>query len=197
MKPHNRRHHRSLTRVLALVLLVGVTGCSSTPKIAHMIPEGDDATFASTDAALVVGTVQGGEASSAWEGSRISASEYRLALIQALQQSNLFTEVAAEAGGEADYELATFLLSQQQPAGGFGMTVDLVVRYQLIDRRTGSDVFNDKVVSSYRAGVGDAFVGTKRLRKANEGAVRENIKQLLQQIDGLSLGADRVSSTGQ
>lgn len=197
MQPYRFRYHRWTPPILALVLLVGVTGCSFAPKVTRMVPEGDDVTFASTDASLVVGTVQGGEESSAWEGSKISPEEYRLALIQALQQSNLFTEIASEAGGEADYELATFLLSQQQPAVGLGMTVDLVVRYQLIDRNSGSDVFNDRIVSSYRAGVGEAFVGAKRLRKANEGAVRENIKQLLQQIDGLSLGTDRVSSTGQ
>ena len=36
-----------------------------------------------------------------------------------------------------------------------------------------------KLATPYTAKMGDAFVGTERLRLANEGAVRENISKLI------------------
>jgi len=153
-----------------------------------MVPEDAQLVFASTGKTLAVGKVEGGMQSDALEGSRINGWDFRLALKEALKRSHLFPEVLD--GEEGDYALSAALLAQNQPAIGFAMTVDLTVRYVLIDRRTGEAVFNDRISSSYTAGVGEAFVAATRVRKANEGAVRENIKAFLNQTAEL-LGGTR------
>lgn len=174
-----------------LIAAVAMAGCASTPKVARMVPQQDDVRIESTGATLVVGEVRGGEESTAWKGSKINASNFRQALLQTLRQSILFTTVVSD--GEADYELSSTLLAQEQPSMGMSMTVNMVVRYRLTDRATGESVLDQRIASTYKAGFGEALVGTARLRKANEGAVRENLKLLLERMDELSLGTERVS----
>ena len=51
----------------------------------------------------------------------------------------------------------------------------------------GKLVWEDQTNRPFTATVGDAFAGTVRLKLANEGAIRENIKAGLERIATLTL----------
>jgi hypothetical protein len=124
------------------------------------------------------------------EGSKIDPMSFTDALIQALRRSNLFSAVNPEA--DPDYVLSPVLLRQSQPVVGLDMTVTLAVHYTLTETNDSSVVVLEREIESrYTATLGDAFVGAKRVAKANEGAVRENLRQLVDQL-ALTVG----SSTG-
>ena len=80
------------------------------------------------------------------------------------------------------YLLMAHLEKLEQPFMGFDMTVTAAVAYTLIERSTGKTVWQKSIATPYTAKVGDAFVGTERLRLANEGSVRQNITQLIGEL---------------
>ena len=48
-------------------------------------------------------------------------------------------------------------------------------------------VWTEQVVTPFTATMGDAFVGSTRLKLANEGAVRKNIAQLVAKLGAAAL----------
>jgi hypothetical protein len=91
------------------------------------------------------------------------------------------------AEGQARYTLVASLVSLQQPALGFDMTVTATVQYALTDNTTGTVVWHEAVATPHTATVSDAFVGGTRLRLANEGAVRKNIARLIERLGAAPL----------
>jgi len=61
------------------------------------------------------------------------------------------------------------------------MTFNLDVSYSL--RRGGASLWRKSIRSTYQALMGEAFAGAVRLRKATEGAARENITELIRQLN--------------
>jgi hypothetical protein len=55
----------------------------------------------------------------------------------------------------------------------------------LIDAESGQEVLREMLTSEYTATVGQAFYGVERLKIANEGVARENIRLLLSRIASL------------
>jgi hypothetical protein len=55
------------------------------------------------------------------------------------------------------------------------------------DTQSGKTVWTKDVNSEYTAKVSDAFAGVERLRLANEGAARENIRQAISDMAALTL----------
>ena len=69
-----------------------------------------------------------------------------------------------------------------QPLIGFDMTVTSHIAYSLVRNATQEAVLQETIVAPYTATVGDAFLGVKRLQLANEGSVRENVRQFLDKL---------------
>lgn len=61
------------------------------------------------------------------------------------------------------------------------MRVNMDVSYNL--RRGGASVWRKTIRSTYEAPTSEAFVGATRLRKATEGAARENITALIRELN--------------
>ena len=90
------------------------------------------------------------------------------------------------------------LLGLSQPIAGFDMTVTSHVNYKVFDS-AGQPVVLATVDTPYTANFSAAFVGTERLRLANEGAIRTNISQFmdkLRQAEVKSPAAAPPASTG-
>jgi len=73
-------------------------------------------------------------------------------------------------------------LQVSQPMMGLDMTVTANVRYSLIDTMTRKEVFSKVIAGTFTAKFSDAFVGTERLKLANEGAARTNIQLLVGEL---------------
>ena len=172
--------------VLSIVLITLLAGCASAPKVMNMVPVVDSSTFVNKDKTLKISMVYGGEESDPIiKGSRIDNASFMEAVIQALTNSNLFTKINPT--DQPDLVLTPEIHSQDQPILGFNMTATLLVRYILKNGADGTQIWTKDIISKYTATVGEAFVGATRLKKANEGAVRENIKSLIDELAKLEL----------
>ena len=103
-----------------------------------------------------------------------------------LKNSQLFTSVYQSEQHGADYTLLAKILGQPVDAG-ISITVTLVVDYKIKRNDTDEVIFNKRIAIPYTATPGEAMVGMTRIRKANEGAVRENVKELLKEISKIPL----------
>jgi len=175
-----------VTRLCALVAaFLAVCGCAVNPQVVNMVPDG--ALYYRTHTSTVtIGAVRGGEESDPmFKGSRISSRDLRAALEEAFRRAGYFPGPAQ--GGGRDYYMTADILSQTQPAAGFDMTATLRVRYILTCTGDPAFCWSQDVSSSHTATVGDAFVGAERLNKANEGAVRNNLGELLKRLASLDI----------
>jgi hypothetical protein len=128
--------------------------------------------------------VSGGKETSKMGASQISNDAFAQALRESIEKAGLFSSVAADG---ARYRLTGFIGKVDQPMFGFSFTVKMEVSYALKDTKSGSTVWTKDINSEYTATPGQAFAGVERLRLANEGAARENIRQALTEMAGLTL----------
>lgn len=129
--------------------------------------------------------VTGGQKTNPLWMSMVSNEDFADALQKTIEQHGLFSRVLRSGG--ADYQLDVRLVQLRQPMFGFNMTVQGEIEWRLRQVSTGKVVWEKHTNKSYTATVGQAFAGVTRVRVANEGAIRENIKAALEQIAALSL----------
>jgi hypothetical protein len=123
--------------------------------------------------AVQVGTVSGGSETHPLWKSNVSDADFS----EALRRS--FAAHTILGGPTAPYRLDAELVKMEQPTVGFSMTVTADVRYRLVNLRNGSVVFDQTITTPFTAEFSSAFMGVVRLRLANEGAIRENIRSLM------------------
>jgi hypothetical protein len=131
---------------------------------------------------VAIAAVKGGQATNRWWGSKVSAQ----ALQQALDES--FYAVGMKSLSPqppARFELQAELVQLEQPLiPAVGVTVDVAVRYTLLDKvADGRIVYQRRIANSEEAGLGEAVLSpSDRLRIANERALRANIDLLLRDL---------------
>lgn len=133
--------------------------------------------------AVALGSVTGGEETSALGSSKVSDANLARAVSLTLEHHDLL------GGVDAPYRLDVQLVELAQPAHGFTMEVSAFVRYRLVDTADGALLFDDVIASSCTREYEDAWVGSERLRLASEGAVQANLTALLEALCVASLGA--------
>jgi hypothetical protein len=133
--------------------------------------------------AIAIGQVAGGEETNPMWTSEISAESFRTALQQSLINYRLHSP-------NGPYQLNAVLMNVDQPLIGLDMTVTTTVAYALVDR-SEKEVWSRTVTAPYTATMSDAFLGVERLRIANEGSAKENIRRaldaLVEEVDGADL----------
>ena len=147
--------------------------CAGNTDSASLVPPGIQASSRTGQA--ISAQVSGGSPDNPLLAN-ISDEKFKQALETSLVNSGLF-----RSKGSGGYELGAFITSIRQPIVGLSMTVHMEVSYNL--RKGGAVVWSKNIKSSYTAPMGDAFVGAVRLRKATEGASRENITLLIRALD--------------
>ena len=165
--------------MLGIVTLTGclLVGCGSAKPDA-MMPVG--VTASRRSGKPIQAQVVGGSQQTPMGGSGITNEEFKLALESSLVKSGSF-----QSAGPGGYHLEAFIADIDQPVMGFSMRVNMDVSYTL--RRGGATVWRKSIRSTYEAATGEAFAGALRLRKATEGAARENIAALIRALDGQRL----------
>ena len=180
-----------LNRFLRRTLLLGgltaaarATGCATPANSVNMVVRAGDATTARSatpealKANIAIRDVTGGKETNPMWVSDVGSSDFERALEDSLRAVGMLA--ANRQSGR--YLLMAHLEKLEQPFMGFDMTVTAAVAYTLIERSTGKTVWQKSIATPYTAKVGDAFVGTERLRLANEGSVRQNITQLIGEL---------------
>ena len=177
----------ALTRLSVLTAIALLLwACASAPDVSDMVvaqPAEPHRFPQSLREGIQVTNVAGGEKTNPLWTSEINADGLRSALIESLKAWGRHDRT----GEGAPYALIAVILDAKQPLAGLDMTVTTTVEYTLLDNATGAEVLHEAISSSYTAKVSDAFYGVERLKMANEGAVRENIRLLLDRLSRLAL----------
>jgi hypothetical protein len=177
---------KEITNQLMIAGLVAsiaiVSGCAQASKpdamVVHVVGP------IHKTAADVSVAVSGGKETSKMGASQISDEAFATALRGSIEDAGLFRKVSMEG---ARYHLTGFIGKVDQPMMGFSMTVKMEVSYTLKDTQSGTAVWTKDIESEYTAKTSAAFAGVERLRLANEGAARENIRQAVTELAALTL----------
>jgi len=133
-------------------------------------------------AQVAVPPVQGGMATNRWWGSRVAADALQQALEASLHAVGMQPLAPLPA---ARFELRAELVQLDQPlVPAVGVTVDVAVRYTLVDKLAdGRIVYQRRIANTEEARLGEAILSpSERLRIANERALRANIDLLLRDL---------------
>jgi hypothetical protein len=126
---------------------------------------------------ITVSQVTGGRETNPLWMSKINNDNFKAALVQSLQEANLYHQLDG-----ANYSLAATLIRLHQPFIGINYTVVCEVNYLLKNIANDETVYNKNITTSYTAKFSDSPIAVIRLKKANEGAARANIKQLIDDL---------------
>ncbi len=173
-----------MKNILVILSVSVLAGCATPAAVEQMsvsLP------ITQTNSALknsvgVIEVTGGRETNPMWT-SQVSSDAFRRALEQSLENAGMFSKIVAG----SKYQLTADLTRLDQPMMGFDMTVTSTVRYSFIETQTRKEVYAKVIQISYTAKMSDAFVGTQRLKLANEGAVKANIQGLINDLIALKL----------
>lgn len=168
--------------VIALTALL-LGGCASPSTSAAMVTAVTAPITKHPESVSV--NVSGGSETSAMVISKISDADFTEAIKISITQSGLFAKTAGVSA--ADYNIDVTIIRLVQPMFGASFTVTLESTWRLTRRSDKKLIWEKSVTTPFTATMGDAFVGVTRLRLANEGAARENIKEAIAQMGAVSL----------
>lgn len=175
------------TKLLAIFAVVTagsmLGGCATPTTSAGMTPTAIKTT--TKHAKTVSVAVAGGQETDSMGKSQVSNSVMAQAITDAINTSKTFSGVVQ--GKSGDYMLSVNIVNVDQPSFGTSFTVKLEAGWTLQRVDTGAVVWQESLKSEHTATMGDAFVGTERLRLATEGAARNNIALGLEKLSALKL----------
>lgn len=182
---------KKLSLVSVLVLSVAVlSGCAAPARIDQMsamaTPQQRIAPTALRNNVAVRDVTGGKDTNPMWMSS-VGNSEFEQALESSLRDAGLLSN-GKQAG---KYQLVAHMQKLDQPLMGASMTVTATVNYSLVERSTGKEILNRTVSLPYTAAWNSSFVGTERLRLANEGAIKTNIAKIIEDL--FAVRADAVA----
>ena len=168
------------TTLILLFFVIFISSCTvKAPDAEYMIPDIDYSKFTTIGQTLKVVEVKGGIKTNPMGRPTTGNEAFQEALISTLRKSGLFKEILTD--GNSDYELFTEIVAQKWHPG-FSITSTLFVKYRLIETKSNQEIWKENVYSQYEAENEEAWLGQDRATKANEGAVRENLKLLLRKL---------------
>ncbi len=180
---------RGIVMLAGAACVVWLSGCATPATSSNMTVRAAEATDVRgrtpevLKSQIALRDVTGGkETNPAWV-SNVSSGEFERAIEDSLRSVGMLS-TNRQAGR---YQLVAHLEKLDQPLLGFDMTVTASVNYTLIERSSGKTVWQKSLVSPYTATVSDAFVGSQRLRLANEGTIRQNIGKLVAELQQLNV----------
>ena len=173
---------------LLIISAVLMTGCASPARVNEMTTSASAAQrIANTPMRnnVAVREVTGGKDTNPMWMSNIGGSEFEQALESSLRDAGLLSS-GKQAG---KYTLTVHMEKVEQPMFGASMTVTATVNYSLVERASGKEVFNRTIALPFTAAWNSSFIGTERLRLANEGAIRVNIGKIIDELFAVRVDA--------
>lgn len=163
----------------AMAALIELSGCASSadPKAMTIAPQASEKAFPDRlQHAMCVRNVTGGEKTNALWVSKVDSDGFKTALSASLDGTGL-----SAPAGNCPYPIDVNLLGLSQPAAGFDLTVTSHVNYKVYDS-AGEPYLLETIDAPFTASAGDAFLASERLKLANEGSIRESIKQFFDKL---------------
>lgn len=184
----------SISRItFGLLVVAFLAGCAAPARIEQMQVDPPMATRSAVESSPLRGNlgikdVSGGKETNPLWISNVGSAEFERALEGSLRSAGLLS--ANRQGSK--FALTAHLMKLDQPMFGASFTVTATVQYVVVERATGKEVLNRTLTTPYTAAFSDAFIGSERLKLANEGAIRSNISALIDallavKVSGLDL----------
>jgi len=173
-------------RLAALGVLlcpVILTACATGAVAEAMVPE--TVSIEKTHPYSVSVEVTGGRATEPTGTPQIANEAFDEAITESLAKAEAFAKIQDDKSG--NYELNVIIFKVQHPSSGTSASVTMETGWTLTNRLTGKIVWQKAIRSTYTASNDSdpSFVG--RLKKATEGAAKDNIKQGVTEITRLNL----------
>lgn len=180
---------RSALSLLGAVIVLA--GCASGARPSEMVyvPEDTPDFNRELERQIAIGHVRGGEQTNPAWISAIGGDEFAIAVARTLSGLDLFCE-------DGRHVLDIALLDVAHPAFGIEMEVITTIRYVLRDSISNAVVMDETVIAGYTATVRQSLYGATRLRLANEGSARANIKQFVELLARLDIRRDEIPVHG-
>lgn len=174
----------SVSRVLVVLgAALALSGCATPIKSSAIVAVPAAQVHGSgSDVSLLI---SGGQRTSPVHWSRISDDAFASALKTSIEKSQLFAQ--ARVGGEARYQLNAYLANIDSPDVESGTAMRLEVGYALTDAQTQKKLWSASIVGIHITTRRDALAVTDRARLALEGAARETIQKMIEQVSALNL----------
>lgn len=166
-----------------LIFAVLLGGCATGADSEAMIPE--TVSVEKTHPYSVNVEVTGGRATESIGLPQISNDAFDGAITETLIKAETFAKVRAEKVG--NYELNVIIFNVQHPSSEASASVTMETGWTLTNRLTGEIVWQKALRSTYTASSDSDLTFVGRLKKAAEGAAKDNIKQGVTEISRLNL----------
>lgn len=176
----------SRLRFAALAVIAGyffLGGCATPAVSEAMIPE--TASIEKTHPYSVNVEVTGGRATEPTGTPQIANDAFDEAITETLEKTEAFARIHDDKTG--NYELSVIIFNVQHPPSGESATVTIETGWTLTNRLTGKIVWQQALRSTYTASSDSDITLVGRLKKATEGAAKDNIKQGVTEITRLDL----------
>ena len=162
-----------------MVAILALGACSQPSRAPQMTVHNVMTPALAADADLAenfaVGEVSGGRETDPLWTPQVSDGELREALERSLEHNGM----RAAQADFARYVVSARIVEFQRPALGLAMRVSPLVAYRVVDRADKDVIYGEELRTSYTVAFGESVLGAERLRLANEGAIRENIREFL------------------
>lgn len=173
-----------MRRTLALIVVAAglAAGCATPARIEQMAVGSTELSAVTASPALrenvAIKDVTGGKETNPMLLSNVNSPDFERALEASLRAAGM---LAPRQAGR--FQLLAHIEKLDQPWAGIDLTVTAHVKYTLVERSTGKDAFSKTIATPYTAKFSDSYLAVERLKLANEGAMRQNIRQLLLELN--------------
>ena len=175
--------------IVCLIVATVLAGCASPAQVDGMMARHIDVTKAAantqTKNSISINNVSGGNETNPLWVSEVANADFKLALEKSLKDALLLSS-AVEDG---KYLLEVTLKNLEQPLFGLDLKVTATAEYTLKTKVSGRIIYSKTFVTPFTATFSDSAMAIQRLRIANEGAVRNNIEKV--NDDLISINVDK------
>jgi hypothetical protein len=141
---------------------------------------------------ITIAEVSGGESTNPLSRSKVANDQLTIAREASLAEAGYLSRDPAT----ASMSLTVTLVELTAPRGRWTFSVSSLLRYRLRVLADGRVAYDDTIRAEGRAGVSDAVLGVKRVRRANETSIRQNIAAFLSRLPEALTRAARPSRRG-
>jgi len=181
------------TIIICLIVVAGLAGCASPAQVDGMTARHVDVAKATantqTKNSISLNNVSGGGETNPLWVSKVADADFKLALEQSLKDAMLLSGTI----NDSKYLLEVRLISLDQPLFGLDLKVTATAEYILKAKSTGQIIYSKTFATPFTATFSDSAIAIQRLRIANEGAVRNNIEQVIDDLISINIDKKAVA----
>jgi len=158
-------------------MILSLGACAGGPRLEAMVPDVALNAVISEDSPLwkstSIGEITGSAKTNKLWKSKVSEQVFENALRQSLGLHALLSD------GGGKYKVSAKLKELRQPFLGLDLAVTARVEYTVTRISDNAVVFDREITKTHKSTLKDSYVFSDRLKLANEGAIKENIKKFI------------------